>query len=857
MNAQQPHIATLRFLHSDAASVLPSELQAIPQWVGWKAGALKPTGKFDKLPIGRDGTGSAWQKPAQWSTFAVAMSQSKQRGLSGVGVVLPAQFPDGTYLVVMDYDDVDLGRTANNPRLEEIRVAHERLGSPYIERSPSGRGLRMFVRSQQLIPQISVVNPLGGKDELFCASPKWATATADYEGGAGVPDATEALLEMVSDWQAREGGPTKSSGLPIAGSNPAPASIAISPLSHLVNKGWSGWPPAKLKDNDGREATMLAYAGHLRSLGHTQADIENMCLAANVQHYADPLDDEVVLDRARRYQKQAGTAHQGEQSDPKACAIAQAGESGTQQNQIDHPDHPALDVEDRTDAGNVAVLARLTLGDLRYVPEQKLWLYWQKQRWIADKDCTHFSRQALRVAEFYKNYAAKLRVDAESPALPEEDKKRLLQVATGFESWALQCRNKSRLDAMRALAQMDHRFTVSAALLDVEPDLFGVNNGVVDLRTGLLRSNAKNEFVLKRSPVDFYLDACAPRWLKFISEITSRPGEVVDGKVEFIRRPQLAEALQRLLGYCLTGRTDAQKLFMFLGMGSNGKNVLLDTAMRICADYGINLPPEIILAAKFDKQADQASPMTRMLQGVRMTVCSESKEGQQLDTGVVKRITGGGYLTARGLHEMPVTFTMTHKLILMTNHQPGLAHMDPAIRGRLFVVPFDMRWNRQGETDPDPTLPDADPNLMTDLWEEREGILQWLIEGAVKYYAHGLLVCPEVAAFTRDYVASQDVLSRWLRTLERCDPADGMLASELASEYQNYCRLEDEPGGYVSPADMGRKLKRYGFEGKHTTAGKRYGLRNAKSASCVGTAFSPANKPLNVNEILADVFGEE
>lgn len=857
MNAQNSHFAPLRYLHMDAASVLPSELQAIPQWIGWKAGPLKLTGKFDKYPKGRDGAGAGWQRPAQWSTFPEAMSQAKQRGLSGVGVVLPAQFPDSSYLVVMDYDDVDIGLTTNNPRLEEIRVAHERLGRPYVERSPSGRGLRMFVRSKQLIPQISVVNPLGGRDELFCTSSKWATVTGAFEGGDGVPEATEALRQMVSDWQTREGGPTKSSGLPIAGRNPAPASVAISPLSHLVNKGWSGWPSAKLKDNDGREATMLAYAGHLRSLGHTQSDIENMCLAANIQHYADPLDDEVVLDRSRRYQNQAGTAHQGKQSDPKACAIAQAGEGGTQQNQIDCPDDPALDVEDRTDAGNVAVLARLTMGDLRYVPEQKLWLNWQKQRWNADKDCTHYSRQALRVADFYKNYAAKLRIDAESSALPEEDKKRLMQVATGFDSWALQCRNKSRLDAMRGLAQMDQRFAVSAALLDVEPDLFGVNNGVIHLPTGLLRSNAKNEFVLKRSPVDFDPDACAPRWLKFISEITSRPGAIVDGKVEFIRRPQLAEALQRLLGYCLTGRTDAQKLFMFLGMGSNGKNVLLDTAMRICADYGITLPPEIILAAKFDKQAEQASPMTRMLQGVRMTICSESKEGQQLDTGVIKRITGGGCLTARGLHEMPVTFTMTHKLILMTNHQPGLAHMDPAIRGRLFVVPFDMRWNRPGETDPDPTLPDADPNLMADLWAERQGILKWLIDGAVKYYANGLLVCPEVAAFTRDYVASQDVLSRWLRTLERCDPAEGMLASELAFEYQNYCRLEDEPTSYISSADMGRKLKRYGFEGKHTAAGKRYGLRSAKIESCVGTNLSPANKSLNVNDLLSEVFWEE
>jgi putative DNA primase/helicase len=857
MNGQQPHFATLRYLHPDAASVLPPELRAVHQWVGWKAGSLKQNGKFDKYPKGRDGSGLAWQQPVQWASFAVATSQAKQRGLSGVGVVLPAPLSDGGYLVAMDFDDVDLETTLNNPRLDEIRAIHERLNNPYIERSPSGRGLRMFVRSRQLVPQLSRDNPLGGKDEVFCESPKWVTVTAEYEGGDGVPDATEELIDLISQWQTRPINTGKSSSLPITGSNPVAVNRAHKTLSHLAKKGWSGWPVAKLKDNDGREATMLSYAGYLRTLGHSQADIEKLCLAANAIHYADPLEDEVVLDRARRYQKHDAGSGAVYQTSVGNSGFTPAWEVSTDQDPVDGLDVPALDIEDRTDAGNVAVLARLTLGDLRYVPEQKQWLYWNKQRWNRDPAFTYYSRQALRVADFYKNRADKLRSDAESTAVPEEDKKRLLQVALSFDAWALQCRNKSRLDAMRSLAQMDERYAVSSALLDVDPHLFGVDNGLVDLRTGLIRPNAKTEFVLKRSSVDYRENAVSPRWLQFVSEITSRPGDVVDGKVSFVSRPKLQEALQRLLGYCLTGHTDAQKLFMFLGVGSNGKNVLLDTVMRIVSDYGINMPPEIILTSKFDRQAEQASPMARMLQGIRLTVCSESKDGQQLDTGVVKRITGGGYLTARGLHEMPVSFLMTHKLILMTNHQPGLAQMDPAIRGRLFVVPFDMRWNRPGETDPDPTLPDADPKLMALLWEEREGILQWLIEGAVKYHTHGLLVCPEVAAFTRDYVDSQDVLSRWLGSLERCAPQDGLLAADLVSDYQRYCRSEDEPCNQMMAADMGRKLKQRGIIGKRTAAGRRYGLRPREDPVQSVDAGNPSKKLLDIDELLAEVFREE
>lgn len=327
MNESLPHFATLRYLHSDAESVIPTDLLSLSQWITWKAGPKKEGGKFDKHPKGKDGTGSAWQKSGQWSSFATARAFAKQHGLSGLGVVLPAQFSDGSYLVVMDYDGVDLENTENNPRLEEIRAAHEKFNSPYIERSPSGKGLRIFLRSSVLIPQISVFNPLGGKDELFCASGKWATFTGDYEGGEGIPDVTEELLMMVSQWQARLSISKRSPETSVATRNRTMSNMVGNSLSHLAYKKWTGWPAAKLKDEDGRESTMLAYAGHLRALGHTQDEIEKMCLDANVNHYEDRLDDDVVLDRARRYQDQEESVHFEDQLDKSVISFKITGKN--------------------------------------------------------------------------------------------------------------------------------------------------------------------------------------------------------------------------------------------------------------------------------------------------------------------------------------------------------------------------------------------------------------------------------------------------------------------------------------------------------------------------------------------------
>lgn len=60
--------------------------------------------------------------------------------------------------------------------------------------------------------------------------------------------------------------------------------------------------PEKISDGDGREDFILRYAGHLRGKGLDQSIIERILLDYNQQHIVEPLDDDAVLDRARRYQ---------------------------------------------------------------------------------------------------------------------------------------------------------------------------------------------------------------------------------------------------------------------------------------------------------------------------------------------------------------------------------------------------------------------------------------------------------------------------------------------------------------------------------------------------------------------------
>lgn len=199
--------------------------------------------------------------------------------------------------------------------------------------------------------------------------------------------------------------------------------------------------------------------------------------------------------------------------------------------------------------------------------------------------------------------------------------------------------------------------------------------------------------------------------------------------------------------------------------------------------------------------------------------------GQRLDTALIKAHTGGGTITARALHENLVEFEMTHKLWLMTNTVPDVEHMDDALKGRLHIIPFDMRWNRPGTTYVDPALPTADKSLMDTLKDESEGIFLWLVRGAMLYLNDGLSPPSEVTAMTRSYIEEQDTVRRWLGTLVKCSVTDGLLAIDLFAAYEKFCNAEGEPIALKNASALGKELGRRGIQKARTRNGARYSIR--------------------------------
>lgn len=498
---------------------------------------------------------------------------------------------------------------------------------------------------------------------------------------------------------------------------------------------------------------------------------------------------------------------------------------------------------DFTDQGNANLLARLTDGRLRYVTERKQWLAWHAERWEVDAAGVRATGAAGLVAKHYATEAERL--TRELKDMDPATAKRHQRTIDTVRAWEKACRNRRGIDNMLALAAKHESIVISETALDTNPYLLGVQNGVVDLRTGELRPDARDEFVTQRCAFAYRPDAPGARWRAFIDEVTGEPvepdidaeGNVVAGTVgRFTPRPAFADYLQRAIGYSSSAVTREQKMHViFNDRGSNGKNVLTDTLCHVLGDYAVASSPKLLLAGRRDSEtANTATPALFALKGKRFAVGSEPPAGASFEPSMLKALTGNATIKARALHQGESEIPVTFHLWLLCNARPRLQHLERSIAGRLLLLPFDRSWNRPGEAERDPALPDADPGLLEALKAEGEGVLAWVVEGAVRYFAEGLQPCPEVVTATRSYFAAQraDPVGAWLaENTEPCAPSIGATATALFESFTTW-RTAREAAGAIRPGDspvtptaFGLALKKRDIERTKDSGRIRWGRR--------------------------------
>jgi putative DNA primase/helicase len=232
--------------------------------------------------------------------------------------------------------------------------------------------------------------------------------------------------------------------------------------------------------------------------------------------------------------------------------------------------------------------------------------------------------------------------------------------------------------------------------------------------------------------------------------------------------------IRQMLGLCLTGYVGEKSFWFWQGDTDAGKTTLLTILVRLLGPFVYSIPLRAILKHRQDTGILHDIAGVR---GMRLVYAEEFKPGDVLDSSWVKKVSGGGDITADRKGEPNVTFRSTAKLIIGTNDMPALTDIDDAIRGRVRVIPFPANvpaaMKAAGKS-----LSSID-EVVEDLLTEAPAILYDLVLAVGEWRAAGArLTMPEaVAGASKTYMDAQDPLVEWLDACFMKKP-DGSLTDE-------------------------------------------------------------------------------
>lgn len=392
--------------------------------------------------------------------------------------------------------------------------------------------------------------------------------------------------------------------------------------------------------------------------------------------------------------------------------------------------------------------------------KNNIWFVYRNHRWVENDSGTSLRRGiSENIRKLYQNMVEKLykEVLIEKSKEPGDEKKIKMLGAKIFKISEIEHRLITTSDKKNIMHESRDLFydEFFYKKLDTNPYLLCFNNGVIDFKTKEFRKGYPEDYISKTTDND-YIPFYNFQGKPVVNEIHDFMGKLFPEK-------ELLDYMWEHLASTLIGASKNQTFNMYIGVGQNGKSVLVSLMERVLGEYKGDVPLSIVTDKR--TQIGGLAPELVALKGVRYAVMQEPSKGDKMNEGVMKQITSGiDPIQARAPY-MPqsVTYIPQFKLVVCSNELMEITSQDHGTWRRIRVVEYKSLFVEnpvQGNPDkPYQFLLNKDIKERFNDW--KEPFISMLVDIAFRTEGN-VTDCAEVLKASNEYKNSQNYCAEFV-----------------------------------------------------------------------------------------------
>ena len=379
----------------------------------------------------------------------------------------------------------------------------------------------------------------------------------------------------------------------------------------------------------------------------------------------------------------------------------------------------------------ISELLRLTYDNYVYDDE---WYVFENSIWKVDKDNIHMRRSILELCNLFgqvkRYYTSRASEDS-------------YKIAKNIKALDNKLSKPGFKDEIIKEAKLYYNQTNFRHNLNSKKHIIPFSNGVYDLLTNTFRETQKSDYINLTMGYNY--------------DVTVHNEEVYTFLEQVLPITSVRNFVLKKMSECLNGDIPNTNFLMFIGdSGANGKSQLLNLMKLTMGDFGEKV--EVTLLTRKRNNANEANTEKIKLMHKRFAFLSEPEDGEKINIGLLKELTGSEEIVARGLYQESMSFVMEAKLFLACNELPEIKGEDTALWRRIRVIDFPSRFVDEPQEENEYPIDRTLPSRMREDITWRQTFMNILL----KFYFQNVTEPEEVKIKTDEYRKENNDFYNWL-----------------------------------------------------------------------------------------------